>query len=96
MIEKLGYHFRLDLLAGRKLKDLRAYAGQHPDFPALKPKALVIDLAQAYHTWIRECFPQAIRIADRFHVHGTSSSSKSQNFVEAPSSIAESASRPTA
>jgi transposase len=27
-------------------------------------------LARAYHTWISECFPTAIRIADRFHVHG--------------------------
>jgi transposase len=27
-------------------------------------------LAKAYHTWISECFPKAIRIADRFHVHG--------------------------
>ncbi|WVX09489.1 transposase [Paenibacillus peoriae] len=24
----------------------------------------------AYYTWISECFPRAIRIADRFHVHG--------------------------
>jgi len=60
----------LDLFAGRKRDDLRAYARQHPDFLALKPKAVVMDLAQAYHTWISECFPQAIRIADRFHVHG--------------------------
>ncbi len=29
-----------------------------------------MDLAQVYHTWISECFPAAIRIADRFHVHG--------------------------
>ncbi|MFB5761897.1 transposase [Paenibacillus medicaginis] len=29
-----------------------------------------MDLAQAYHTWISECFPEAIRIADRSHVHG--------------------------
>ncbi|WP_235949645.1 transposase [Paenibacillus apii] len=60
----------LDLLAGRKLEDLRAYARQHPDFLTLKPKAVVMDLAQVYHTWISECFPGAIRIADRFHVHG--------------------------
>jgi transposase len=60
----------LDLLSGRKLEDLRAYAQQHPNFLQLKPKAVVMDLAQAYHTWIRECFPKAIRIADRFHVHG--------------------------
>ncbi|MGG4398031.1 transposase [Paenibacillus thiaminolyticus] len=29
-----------------------------------------MDLAKGYHTWISECFPNAIRIADRFHVHG--------------------------
>jgi transposase len=60
----------LDLLAGRKLDALRAYAQQHPDFLNLNPKAVVMDLAQTYHTWISECFPGAIRIADRFHVHG--------------------------
>ncbi|MCY9669236.1 ISL3 family transposase, partial [Paenibacillus alginolyticus] len=60
----------LDLLPGRKLEDLRAYAKQHPDFLQLAPKAVVMDLAQSYHTWISECFPAAIRIADRFHVHG--------------------------
>lgn len=60
----------LDLLAGRKLDALRAYAEQHPDFLNLNPKAVVMDLAQTYHTWISECFPKAIRIADRFHVHG--------------------------
>ncbi|MDY7989868.1 transposase [Paenibacillus polymyxa] len=47
----------LDLLSGRKLSDLRVYTH-------------LIDLAQAYHNWISECFPHAIRIADRFHVHG--------------------------
>lgn len=61
---------RLDLLSGRKLEALRAYAEQHPKFLSLNPKAVVMDLAQTYHTWIRECFPRAIRIADRFHVHG--------------------------
>lgn len=60
----------LDLLPGRKLEDLRTYSQQHPNFLQLKPKAVVMDLAKAYHTWIRECFPKAIRIADRFHVHG--------------------------
>ncbi|WP_281884151.1 transposase [Paenibacillus sp. YYML68] len=60
----------LDVMPGRKLDDLRKYASEHPRFRMLKPKAVVMDLAQAYHTWIRECFPFAIRIADRFHVHG--------------------------
>lgn len=60
----------LDLLVGRKLEDLRIYVCKHPEFLALNPKAVVMGLARAYHTWISECFPNAIRIADRFHVHG--------------------------
>ena len=60
----------LDLLPGRKLEYLRAYSQEHPGFLLLNPKAVVMDLAKAYHTWISECFPNAIRIADRFHVHG--------------------------
>ena len=59
----------LDIISGRKLEDLRAYASQHPEFLALRPKAVVMDLAPHYHTWMKECFPDAIRIADRFHVH---------------------------
>ena len=69
-IHDLKGEMMLDLLSGRKLEDLRAYAQQHPDFLLLKPKAVVMDLARAYHTWISECFPNAIRIADHFHVHG--------------------------
>lgn len=60
----------LDVLPGRRLEELRAYSQGHPGFLLLTPKAVVMDLTQAYHTWIRECFPKAIRIADRFHVHG--------------------------
>lgn len=59
----------LDILPGRTLEELRAYARQHPEFLALRPRAVVMDLAPYYHTWIQECFPEAIRIADRFHVH---------------------------
>nr|WP_052409942.1 transposase [Paenibacillus durus] len=44
-IHNLRGETMLDLLAGRKLEDLRAYARQHPDFLTLKPKAVVIDLA---------------------------------------------------
>ncbi|QWU16168.1 ISL3 family transposase [Paenibacillus sophorae] len=69
-IHNLRGETMLDLLPGRKLEALRTYARQHPDFLALNPKAVVMDLAQAYHTWISECFPRALRIADRFHVHG--------------------------
>ena len=69
-IHNLRGETMLDLLPGRKLEDLRAYASSHPAFSRLQPKAVVMDLAQMYHTWIGECFPMAIRIADRFHVHG--------------------------
>jgi transposase len=69
-IHNLKGETMLDLLPGRKLDDLRAYARQHPDFLKLTPHAVVMDLAPTYHTWISECFPDAIRIADRFHVHG--------------------------
>nr|WP_272595524.1 transposase [Paenibacillus apiarius] len=69
-IHNLRGETMLDLLPGRKLEELRQYAQLHPDFLLLNPKAVVIDLAQAYHTWINECFPNAIRIAERFHVHG--------------------------
>lgn len=69
-IHNLKGETMLDLLPGRTLNDLRAYANAHPNSLLLNPKAVVMDLAQAYHTWISECFPRAIRIADRFHVHG--------------------------
>ncbi|MDQ0171522.1 hypothetical protein [Paenibacillus tundrae] len=42
----------LDLFLGRRLDALRTYADQHPEFLNLNPKAVVMDLAQAYHTWI--------------------------------------------
>ncbi|MNW26114.1 Transposase [compost metagenome] len=60
----------LDILPGRKLEDLRTYMRQHPTFRLLRPKAVVMDLAPYYHAWVKECFPEALRIADRFHVHG--------------------------
>lgn len=46
-IHDLKGEMMLDLLLGRKLDDLRAYA---QDFLLLAPKAVVMDLAQAYHT----------------------------------------------
>jgi len=58
----------LDILPGRKLEQLRDYAQKHPEFLALRPKAVVMDLAPYYHAWIQECFPNALRVADRFHV----------------------------
>lgn len=49
-IHDLKGEMMLDLLPGRKLKDLRTYAQYHPAFRLLSPKAVVMDLAQAYHT----------------------------------------------
>nr|WP_244315646.1 transposase [Paenibacillus brasilensis] len=69
-IHNLKGETMLDLLPGRKLEALRAYTKEHPEFLLLNPKAVVMDLSQIYHTWISECFPYALRIADRFHVHG--------------------------
>lgn len=69
-IHNLRGETMLDVLPGRKLEDLRAYSDAHPDFLRLRPFAVVMDLAQAYHTWVSECFPTTIRIADRFHVQG--------------------------
>lgn len=58
----------LSILPGRKRENLHEYAKQHPDFLSLQPKAVVMDLYPTYHQWIQKCFPQAVRIADRFHV----------------------------
>lgn len=35
----------------------------------LQPIAVVMDLAKSYHNFAKEAFPNAIRIADRFHVN---------------------------
>lgn len=49
---------RCSICCWGKLEELRAYAQTHPDFLWLSPKAVVMDLAQPYHTWIRECFSE--------------------------------------
>lgn len=58
----------LSILPGRKREDLQKYAKEHADFLSLQPKVVVMDLYPTYHQWIQKCFPDAIRIADRFHV----------------------------
>jgi transposase len=42
---------------------------ENPDIYKLQPVAVVMDLAKYYHTFAAEVFPDAIRIADRFHVN---------------------------
>jgi transposase len=60
----------LGVITGRTLPELRSYMAKNPQVAALKPYAVVMDLARYYHTFVTEFFPNAIRIADRFHVNG--------------------------
>ncbi|WP_066190761.1 ISL3 family transposase [Gracilibacillus timonensis] len=59
----------LDIFPGRKKEDLQAFRENHSYLHALNPVAVVMDLSYTYHRFIQETFPQAIRIADRFHVN---------------------------
>lgn len=59
----------LDIIPGRRLDELRAYDQANPRWRELQPAAVVMDLAKGYHTFIKELYPAAIRIADRFHVN---------------------------
>jgi len=59
----------LHIIEGRTLNDLRNDYEKHPDLYSLRPIAVVMDLAKYYHTFAKEVFPDAIRIADRFHVN---------------------------
>lgn len=60
----------LAIIKGRKLTELMEYAKNNPGIASLSPYAVVMDLAKHYHTFVKTVFPDAIRIADRFHVNG--------------------------
>lgn len=60
----------LEIIPGRKLEELRKHKEVNPKLFELKPYAVVMDLASYYHTFAQEVYPNAIRIADRFHVNG--------------------------
>lgn len=59
----------LDVIPGRRLEELRTYYQENPQWAVLQPVAVVMDLAKGYHSFIKEVYPSAIRIADRFHVN---------------------------
>lgn len=59
----------LDVIPGRTIAELQDYYQEQPIWQTLNPIAVVMDLAQGYHTFIKEMYPNAIRIADRFHVN---------------------------
>lgn len=60
----------LEIIPGRKLEELRSHKNVNTKLFELQPFAIVMDLAPYYHTFAREVYPDAIRIADRFHVNG--------------------------
>lgn len=59
----------LDVIPGRTVAELQAYYQQQPIWCTLNPIAVVMDLAPGYHTFVKEMYPNAIRIANRFHVN---------------------------
>lgn len=59
----------LDIIPGRTIEELKAYFLTQPVLCALNPVAIVMDLAQGYHTFAQAIYPSAIRIADRYHVN---------------------------
>ncbi|WHI59802.1 ISL3 family transposase [Mammaliicoccus lentus] len=59
----------LDIISGRTTEDLRNFQESSSYIHALNPVAVVMDLSYTYHKFVKESFPQAIRIADRFHVN---------------------------
>ena len=59
----------LTLVMGRTYQTLIQNQGLMNQIKELKPYAVVMDLARSYHKFVAEVFPDAIRIADRFHVN---------------------------
>jgi transposase len=60
----------IGIAEGRTLLELSVYMDNNPLIANLKPFAIVLDLARGYHTFASTYFPNAIRVADRFHVNG--------------------------
>ena len=59
----------IGIAKGRTLEELRVYMEKNPQLAGLNPYAIVMDLARGYHSFAAEFFPNAIRVADRFHVN---------------------------
>lgn len=59
----------LYIAQGRKCDELMHNNGLMDTVTKLQPIAVVMDLAKSYHNFAKEAFPNAIRIADRFHVN---------------------------
>jgi len=59
----------LGIAKGRTLEELDRYMERNPQMKDLNPFAIVMDLAKSYHSFAEKYFPNAIRVADRFHVN---------------------------
>jgi transposase len=59
----------IGIAEGRTLAELQAFMEKNPQISALNPYAIVMDLAKNYHAFAAEFLPNAIRVADRFHVN---------------------------
>ena len=59
----------LTIVNGRKNEELLSNKQLMEIMDKLSPIAVVMDLAKGYHNFAKEVFPQAIRIADHFHVN---------------------------
>ena len=59
----------LGIAKGRTLEELDEYMHKSPKIKNLTPFAIVMDLAPAYHAFAQKYYPDAIRVADRFHVN---------------------------
>ncbi len=59
----------LTVVNGRKCNELLANKDLLQVINILSPIAVVMDLARSYHNFAKEVYPNAIRIADHFHVN---------------------------
>ena len=59
----------IGLAQGRTLSELDEYMINNPLIAELNPHAIVMDLAQSYRSFATKYFPNAIIVADRFHVN---------------------------
>lgn len=59
----------LAVVNGRKCNELLENESLLQMIHVLSPVAVVMDLARSYHNFAKEVYPNAIRIADRFHVN---------------------------
>ena len=58
----------IDILTHRHINYLKSYFYQYPRAVRAKVKTVCIDMYKGYIDLIRQCFPNAIIITDRFHV----------------------------